>query len=818
MAPKASSSKSSKAATPSSSAPTKAPKPPKDFLTRPSKSSLKHSSKIYFHPEVLKPLNLSSGDLIRVSKSSTVGEGVVGLVGVNDGKNDSMNVVEISKCLRQLGGFYLGDRAVVEKVARQLDYAKNVVVRLKLRGNKRSLNNDDLSEKFKVKLQKFLGEVGVLMPGMSFSKFELVDDSGNVIGEVDIKVVDIDVTMEDVLSCNRSNDNSNLPDISKLSIQEDSGEDSDDEFEIFESSSSNNDRLVSSAFLYDRSKSAIEIFTENSELESTSRYLYSKYPSIPQLPKLSTLGGLSHQASTIKYLAKLTLQKPEIFSHFNIKPSRGVLLYGPSGTGKTTILNCLANEFFHSVHVVRIDGSAIISKYLGDAETKLKELFNEARLHQPSIILMDEIDSLVPARNAGAGGEDTDMNDTRILASLLSLLDGLENSCRVVVVAATTSVNSVDLALRRPGRFDKEIEVGIPDVDARSEILHKMFESMGKDGNGLTAEDIEKIASVSHGYVGADLVALIREAIMVAIGKGNNKVMMDDINVALNEIRPSAMKEIFLEMPKVYWSDIGGQDELKRKLKEMVQMPLEAADTFKRLGVDAPKGVLLYGPPGCSKTLTAKALATESGLNFLAVKGPEIFNKYVGESEKAIREIFRKARAASPSIIFFDEIDAISGDRMLGEGGNSSGSGSNVLTTLLNEIDGVEELNGVIIVGATNKPAAIDPALMRPGRLDRHIYVGPPDYQGRLKILQMRTRQFGISNEYLEKMAKRLEGCSGAEVVLVCQEAGINAIMEDNDADRVNQEHFEVVVQGLKRGITEEMLEYYRGFSSGEQQ
>ena len=279
------------------------------------------------------------------------------------------------------------------------------------------------------------------------------------------------------------------------------------------------------------------------------------------------------------------------------------------------------------------------------------------------------------------------------------------------------------------------------------------------------------------------------------------------------EIRPSAMREIYLEMPKVYWSDIGGQEELKRKMKEMIQLPLEASETFAKLGVSAPKGVLLYGPPGCSKTLTAKALATESGVNFLAVKGPEIFNKYVGESEKAIREIFRKARAASPSIIFFDEIDALSPDR---DSGGSTSAANHVLTTLLNEIDGVEELNGVVIVAATNRPDEIDPALLRPGRLDRHIYVAPPDFEARLQILKNCTKKFNIKQTGvdLEDLAKRTEGCSGAEVVLLCQEAGLAAIMENLETTDVKAKHFESALGGISKGITPEMLDYYKEFAS----
>ena len=392
-------------------------------------------------------------------------------------------------------------------------------------------------------------------------------------------------------------------------------------------------------------------------------------------------------------------------------------------------------------------------------------------------------------------------------------------SGRVVVIGATNRPNSLDPALRRPGRFDQEVEIGIPDVNARLNILSKQFGKMSKEKCCLEAKDISAVALKTHGYVGADLTALCRESVMKAINRGKKtdtpqgdiKLYIDDVEEALLEIRPSAMREIFLEMPKVYWSDIGGQEELKRKLVEVVQLPLEATSTFANLGVLAPRGVLLYGPPGCSKTLTAKALATELGLNFLAVKGPEIFNKYVGESERTIREIFRKARAASPSIIFFDEIDAISGDR----DSASTSAALQVLTTLLNEIDGVEELNGVVIVAATNRPTEIDPALLRPGRLDRHIYVAPPDFEARLQILQTRTAKFNLPESVsLAEIAELTEGCSGAEVALVSQEAGLAAVMENKRATRVEKRHFDHALKGVSRGITEDMLDYYREFAA----
>ncbi|KAF6066520.1 ATPase associated with various cellular activities (AAA) family protein [Candida albicans] len=551
--------------------------------------------------------------------------------------------------------------------------------------------------------------------------------------------------------------------------------------------------------------------------DSDSLLSVHTYPNLPQQITYDQVGGLSKQIELLKSTIELPLNNPTLFSDFGISPPRGILLHGPPGTGKTMLLRCVANSITEA-HVLTINGPSIVSKYLGETENAIRDIFNEAKKFQPSIIFMDEIDSIAPSRTSDDSGE----TESRVVAQLLTVMDGMGDNGRIVVIGATNRPNSIDSALRRPGRFDQEVEIGIPDVEAREEILTKQFAKMNSEKCQITKEEIASIASKTHGYVGADLTALCRESVMKAINRGLTvgipqtaiKVTVDDVYHALPEIRPSAMREIFLEMPKVHWSDIGGQEELKRKLIEVVQLPLEASDSFKNLGVSSPKGVLLYGPPGCSKTLTAKALATESGLNFLAVKGPEIFNKYVGESERAIREIFRKARAASPSIIFFDEIDAIAGDR---DGDSSTTAASNVLTSLLNEIDGVEELKGVVIVGATNKPTEIDPALLRPGRLDRHIYVAPPDYDARLQILQKCSRKFnlqsGDESVDLQKLAELTDGCSGAEVTLLCQEAGLAAIMENKEATTVTNKHFEHALKGISRGITPEMLEYYEKFS-----
>ncbi|ODV83891.1 hypothetical protein CANARDRAFT_29620 [[Candida] arabinofermentans NRRL YB-2248] len=561
-------------------------------------------------------------------------------------------------------------------------------------------------------------------------------------------------------------------------------------------------KLKSNVFtplLYHPKTTSIKIEKVNEINQLQSPYSFSK------------IGGLSKELDNLSTTISIPLNHPTIFNKFGIQPPRGILLTGNSGVGKSLIMKTIPYEF-SNCHIININGPSIVSKYLGGTEEKLRSLFKEAFKYQPSIILIDEIDSLIPSRS----NDDITEVDTRVIATLLMLIDELDGS--IVVIGATNRPNSIDISFRRPGRFDKEIEIPIPDINSRYDILLKQFESITDKNHDLSIDQIKNISDKTHGYVGSDLISLCRESIMKCIfnnlkndNNTNLKVTYDDFNEAMKTIKPSAMREIVLEMPHVTWDDIGGQEILKRKLKEMVQLPLIASETFKKLGISAPKGLLLYGPPGCSKTLTAKALASESGLNFLAIKGPEIFNKYVGESEKKIREIFKKARLSSPSIIFIDEIDALATNR---ESDDSNNVSKQVLNSMLNEIDGVEELKGVIIIGATNRPDSIDPALLRPGRLDRHVYVSPPDKHARLQILQKNTSKFNLVNksELLNKLSDLTDGFSGSETVLLCQEAGLNAIMEDNNTDEVKEEHFTKALNDISKNITDEMLNYYREF------
>lgn len=556
------------------------------------------------------------------------------------------------------------------------------------------------------------------------------------------------------------------------------------------------------------------VHPKNTKVNFTTREIL---PEVYKKHRFKDIGGLDKTIVYLQKTIKIPLENSKLFRSFGIEPPRGILIYGNSGVGKSMLLKSLASEF-RGCHVIKIDGSSIMSKYLGDSEEKLRGNFKEAIKYQPSMILIDEIESILPNRKSK---EDFSDVDSRILSTFSAMMDELNGGGKVVVIGVTNELKNIDLSLRRPGRFDLEVEIGIPDIEGRFDILMKQMSKIEERLKKIDTQEIKEIASKTHGYVGSDLLSLVRESVMKAINRhleasdDNIKdvgVRYEDFQLSMKDIRPSAMKEIILEMPKVRWSDIGGQEVLKRKLHEMVELPLKEADRFERFGIKAPKGLLLYGPPGCSKTMTAKALATESGLNFLAIKGPEIFDKYVGESERKIRDIFNKARASSPSIIFIDEIDAIAVDR---EGSESTNVSKQVLNTMLNELDGVEELNGVILVGATNRPASIDAALLRPGRLDRHVYVGPPDYEARYEILYKNTAKFGISDDVRETLlldlVEKTSGCSGSECVLLCQEAGLVAVSAGRES--VGREDFARALEGLVKNIDKEMLAYYEAFA-----
>jgi len=526
------------------------------------------------------------------------------------------------------------------------------------------------------------------------------------------------------------------------------------------------------------------------------------------------IGGLQEQIQRVREMIELPLRFPELFQKLGIEPPKGVLLYGPPGCGKTLLAKAVATEA--EANFILINGPEIMNKYYGETEARLREIFRKAEEEGPSIIFIDEIDAIAPKRS-----EVTGEVEKRVVAQLLALMDGLEGRGSVIVIGATNRPNALDPALRRPGRFDREIEIGIPDKRGRTEILHIHTRGMP------LAKDVavEKLGEITRGYTGADLTALCREAAMKAIRRilpnidfseekiapeilNNLEVTMRDFMDAYKEITPSALREVEVETPTVRWEDIGGLSNVKQKLIEVVEWPLKYPEKFQRLGIKAPKGVLLYGPPGCGKTLLAKAVATESEANFITIKGPEIYSKWVGESEKAIRETFRKARQAAPAVIFLDEIESIAPRKDMME--DSSGVANRVASQLLAEMDGIEELTDIVVIGATNRPDLLDPAILRPGRFDRLIFIPPPDERSRLEILSIYTRNMPLAEDIrLEDLASRSEGFSGADLESLCREAALAALRRDINAEKVTKIDVEEAFTIVKPSISPQMLREY---------
>ncbi|KAF7698344.1 hypothetical protein HF521_004854 [Silurus meridionalis] len=532
----------------------------------------------------------------------------------------------------------------------------------------------------------------------------------------------------------------------------------------------------------------------------------------------SMIGGLEAQLQVIRETIELPLKHPDIFKKYGIPPPRGVLLYGPPGTGKTMIGRAIASEV--GAHISVINGPEIVSKFYGETEARLRQIFAEAAKRQPAIIFIDELDALCPKRE-GAQNE----VEKRVVASLLTLMDGIgseSHSGSLLVLGATNRPEALDPALRRPGRFDQELEVGVPSAQGRMDILSKQLCSVPND---ITTEELQELADAAHGYVGADLAAVCKEAGLHALrrvlsstpGISDNvlmdrvKVTTSDLRLAMTQVKPSAMREVAIDVPKVCWSDVGGMEDVKLKLKQAVEWPLKHAEAFCRLSITPPKGVLLYGPPGCSKTMIAKALANESKLNFIAIKGPELLSKYVGESERAVREVFRKARSVAPSIVFFDEIDALAVERSSASG--SSGVADRVLAQLLTEMDGIEQLKDVTVLAATNRPDMIDKALMRPGRLDRIVYVPLPDAATRREIFSLQFRKMPVHpSVHLEDLVTRTERYSGAEITAVCREAALFALQEDIKAELIAVSHFESALAVIKPRVPDSLLRLYADY------
>ncbi len=530
------------------------------------------------------------------------------------------------------------------------------------------------------------------------------------------------------------------------------------------------------------------------------------------------LGGLKEQVQKVREIIELPLKHPELFSRLGIEPPKGVLLYGPPGTGKTLLAKAVANEA--DAHFISIAGPEIMSKFVGEAEERLREIFEEAEQNAPSIIFIDEIDAIAPKREEVVGEV-----ERRVVAQLLTLMDGLKTRGRVIVIAATNRPNALDPALRRPGRFDREIELPVPDVNGRKEILqiHTRGMPLGDD------VDLEEIAKLTHGFVGADLAALCKEAAMRALRRylpeidldeenipthilENMKVIREDFLEALKDVQPSAMREVFVEIPNVRWEDIGGLEHVKNELKEAVELPFKNPEIYREAGIKPPKGVFLYGPPGTGKTLLAKAVANEAGANFIAVKGPELLSKWVGESEKAIREVFRKARMVAPAIIFFDEIDSIAPRRGAGDGSMVL---ERVVNQLLTELDGISDLKDVVVIAATNRPDIVDPALLRPGRFDKIIYVPPPDRDARKKILEVHTKNMPLDRDVdLDRLAEMTDYYTGADLSALCMEAGLQAIREHSGKKKlkVSWKHFEKALGVIGPSLNEQVLQSYENF------
>ncbi|MEF8882848.1 MAG: CDC48 family AAA ATPase [Halapricum sp.] len=548
----------------------------------------------------------------------------------------------------------------------------------------------------------------------------------------------------------------------------------------------------------------------------------------PETPNVTyeDIGGLDDELEQVREMIELPMRHPELFQQLGIEPPKGVLLHGPPGTGKTLMAKAVANEI--DAYFTTISGPEIMSKFYGESEEQLREVFDEAEENAPAIVFIDEIDSIAPER-----GETSGDVERRVVAQLLSLMDGLEERGDVIVIGATNRVDAIDPALRRGGRFDREIEIGVPDRGGRKEILQ-----VHTRGMPLVDEiDLDHYAENTHGFVGADLEQLSKEAAMNALRRIRPEIDLEadsidaeilesmqvtekDFKEALKGIEPSALREVFVEVPDVSWDDVGGLEDTKERLRETIQWPLEYPQVFDQMDMQAAKGVLLYGPPGTGKTLLAKAVANEAQSNFISVKGPELLNKYVGESEKGVREIFEKARANAPTVVFFDEIDSIAGER--GRGMGDSGVGERVVSQLLSELDGIEDLEDVVVVATTNRPDLIDAALLRPGRLDRHVHVPVPDEEGRRKIFEVHTRDKPLAEDVdVDDLAARTDGYVGADIEALCREAAMAASREfinsvdPEDVDdsvgnvRIESEHFGAAMDEVGPSVDKETREQY---------
>ncbi|MHA1883876.1 MAG: CDC48 family AAA ATPase [Promethearchaeota archaeon] len=531
------------------------------------------------------------------------------------------------------------------------------------------------------------------------------------------------------------------------------------------------------------------------------------------------VGGLDREIQRVREMVELPLRHPSLFKRLGIDPPKGVLLRGPPGCGKTLLAKAVANE--SEAHFISINGPEVMSKFYGESEKKLRKLFIEAEEKSPSIIFIDEIDAIAPKRETVTGEV-----ERRVVAQLLALMDGLHGRGKVIVIGATNRPNSLDPALRRPGRFDREIEIKVPNEKGRLEIFQIHTRNMPLDKK----ISLKEFAQITHGFVGADISAVSREAAMSALRRylpkidleseiidpellEQIKVTQNDFGEALKEVLPSGIREVFVEVPNVSWEEVGGLDDLKQRLVEAVEWPLSNPAIFSRMGITPPKGILLYGPPGCGKTLLARAVATESKANFISIKGPELLSKWVGESEKAIREVFRKAKMAAPCIIFFDEFDSIAPSR--GRHTSDSGVSEKVLSQFLTELDGLEVMKDIVVIAATNRPDILDPALIRPGRIDRILLVPAPDETARLEILKIFTEGMPLTaNLDIEKLNEFTKDFSGADIETWCREAAMIALRENIRARKITLDHFKEARKDIHPTITKEIMDWYDKFGA----
>lgn len=526
------------------------------------------------------------------------------------------------------------------------------------------------------------------------------------------------------------------------------------------------------------------------------------------------VGGIGQQLLKVREMIELPLKHPELFRRLGIDPPKGVLLHGPPGTGKTMIAKAVATEV--NAHFKSINGPEIISKYYGESEKQLREIFDEASANSPAIIFIDEIDSICPKREDVSGEV-----ERRVVAQMLTLMDGMQGRDNVVVIGATNRRDALDPALRRPGRFDREIEIGVPDRDGRSEIMDVHTRQMPISDDF----DISWVLDNTYGFVGADLAALVREAAMRALRRylpeidleeetlppevlEKMEVCMDDFKEAIRDVEPSALREIYVEVPEVSWEEVGGLLEVKDRLKESVEWPLTKPELFDHFGIKPPRGIVLFGAPGTGKTLLAKAIANEAQANFISIKGPELISKWVGESERAIREIFKKAKQSSPSIIFLDEFESIASMRSGGTASEGSDVGNRVVNQLLASMDGVESLDGVIIVAATNRPEMIDPALLRSGRFERVLHVPPPDAGAREAIFAIHSEGMPLSKFSFKDILTGMDGFTGADIEAVCREAALICMRANKK--KVTKAQFEEAISRVRPTVTPDMLEYYQ--------